>query len=120
MQDVNDRIVLVCFFDMEQRPSRNCILELNKKSQELESQEIEVSVIQASNIEQAKLDEWVKENRISFPVGMIKDNEPKTRANWGVKALPWLILTNNEHIVTEEGFSINELDEKIETMESEK
>ena len=44
-----------------------------------------------------------------------KEMEQK-RFNLGVKALPWLILTNNEHIVTVEGFSINELEEKIITL----
>ena len=32
----------------------------------------------------------------------------------GDKSLPWLILTDAEHIVTAEGFMSNELDEKIE------
>lgn len=29
-----------------------------------------------------------------FPVGIIQENAEKTRLNWGVKALPWLILTD--------------------------
>ena len=62
---------------------------------------------------QAKLDEWIKENDISFPVGIIESDEEQTRFNWAAKALPWLILTDKENIVTAEGFSINELDNKI-------
>jgi hypothetical protein len=30
-----------------------------------------------------------------------------------VKSLPWLILTDKNHKVTAEGFSLTELDEKI-------
>ncbi len=114
-EKIRDKKVLVCFWDYEQRPSRNCILELNKKSQELKLKEIEIIAVHASKIEQAKLDEWIKENNISFPVGMIEKDEEQTKFNWVVKALPWLILTDKKHVVQSEGFSINELDEKIET-----
>ena len=36
------------------------------------------------------------------------------RFNWGVKSLPWLILTDKNHIVTAEGFNIAELNEKVQ------
>ncbi|MBN2590964.1 MAG: hypothetical protein JXA96_13950 [Sedimentisphaerales bacterium] len=39
--------------------------------------------------------------------------EEQTRFNWGVRALPWLIFTDEEHIVTDEGFLIAEIEEKI-------
>ena len=38
--------------------------------------------------------------------------EEKTLNNWGVQSLPWLILTDKNHIVTAEGFSIDDLNEK--------
>jgi len=44
---------------------------------------------------------------------MIKSDEEKTRFKWGVKSLPWLILTDEEHIVRAEGFGIQELDERL-------
>ena len=47
---------------------------------------------------------------------MIQNDVEKTRFTSGVKALPWLILTDKEHSVQAEGFSINELDGKIETI----
>ncbi|MBN2591006.1 MAG: carboxypeptidase regulatory-like domain-containing protein, partial [Sedimentisphaerales bacterium] len=113
--DISNKIVLVCFFDIEQRPSRNCIQELNKRAQKLNSQDVEIIAIQVSKIEQAALDDWIKENNIDFPVGMIKGSEEQIKFNWGVKALPWLILTDKEHVVIAEGFSVTELDEKLET-----
>ncbi len=33
--DSNSKMILVCFWDMEQRPSRSCIIQLAKKAQEL-------------------------------------------------------------------------------------
>ncbi len=113
-QQVKDKHILVCFFDIEQRPSRNCMIQLSKKAKELKSTDVEIVAIHASKIEQEILDEWIKENNIIFPVGIIETSEEQTRFNWGVKSLPWLILTDKEHVVTAEGFSINELDEAID------
>lgn len=110
--DINDKIVLICFFDMEQRPSINCILELRNKIQELKENNIGIMAIHTSNVEQKYLNEWAKENSINFPIGMIK--EEKTKTNWGVKSLPWLVLTDKNHIVMAEGFSIDQLDKTIE------
>ncbi|MHC4489383.1 MAG: hypothetical protein ACYS9C_12915 [Planctomycetota bacterium] len=37
----------------------------------------------------------------------------KTRFTWGIQALPWLILTDKQHVVTAEGFTLTELNEKL-------
>ncbi len=113
---IEGKMLLVCFWDMMQRPSRNCIMQLSKKVKELKAKDIIILTVQASKVEQAKLDEWIKDNNIPFPVGMIQNDVEKTRFIWGVKALPWLILTDKKHIVQAEGFNINELDEKITTL----
>ena len=113
-------MVLVCFFDIEQRPSRNCMLELSKKVKEFRENRVVVITVHASKIEREKLNEWIKENNISFSIGMIKENEEQMCFNLGVRALPWLILTDKKHIVKAEGFSTNELDEKIKKIESDK
>lgn len=108
-----EKNVLIYFFDIEQQPSKNCVLVLNKKAKELKEKDISIVLFHALKIEQAKIDEWTRENNIVFSVGMIKENEEQTRFDWVVKALPWLILTDKEHIVTAEGFLINELEGKI-------
>jgi hypothetical protein len=111
--DTDNKVILVCFFGMNQRPSRNCLLQLGKRTQELKAKEVSVVAVQASNVEKNQLDEWVKKNNILFPVGMIVGEEEKVRFDWGVKSLPWLILTDEQHIVVAEGFGIDELDDKI-------
>ncbi|MBN2180790.1 MAG: redoxin domain-containing protein [Sedimentisphaerales bacterium] len=108
-KDTKDKMLIVCFFDFNQRPSRNCILQLSKKTQELKEKGIIICAVQASEIEQEKLDEWIKENNISFPVGMIPENIDTLKSRWGVKSLPWLILTDKEHIVIDEGFNISDI-----------
>jgi len=107
------KMVLVCFFDMNQRPSRNCVTELAKQAEQLKQKGVTVVAVQASKVDQSELDEWVKKSNIPFPVGMIQGDEEKTRSNWGVKALPWLILTDKKHIVRAEGLSLTDLDAKI-------
>ncbi|MBN2588543.1 MAG: redoxin domain-containing protein [Sedimentisphaerales bacterium] len=111
--DLNENNVLICFFDMQQRPSRNIVIQLNKRAQELYEKDIIILIVQTSEIENNSLDEWINENDISFPVAINKNGEKVNRSTWGVKALPWLILTNKQHNVVSEGFSINELDEKL-------
>ena len=71
---------------------------------------------QPSKAKQEKLNEWVKENDIFFPAGIVQGDEEKTRFAWGASSLPWLILTNRKHIFQAEGFNINRLDEKIKTL----
>lgn len=105
--------ILVCLWDYEQRPSRNCIIELNKKANELKGKNIDIVTIHISKIDKETLAQWLKENAVTLPVGMSGNNESQVRYRWAVQSLPWLVLTNSEHIVIAEGFGINELDEKI-------
>jgi len=107
------RMLLLCFFDMSQRPSRNCITQLANQAEQLKQEGIAVVTIQASKVDEKKLDEWVKKNNVPFAVGVVQRDEEKIRFAWGVKSLPWLILTDGEHVVSAEGFNVNELDEHI-------
>jgi len=108
-----EQMILVCFFDMQQRPSRNCISRLVERAGQLRQNGISVITVQASKVDEDTLDEWLKENNVPFTIGTIRDNEEQVRFNWGVKSLPWLILTDKKHVVVAEGFSVNELGEKI-------
>ena len=47
---------------------------------------------------------------ISFPVGMIQADQEKIRFTWGVRSLPWMIITDKEHVVVSNGFSLGEMD----------
>ena len=111
--DTDGKILLVCFFDMEQRPSRHCISQLATQAKSLEEKGIIIVAVQASKTEESQLNKWVKQSNVPFPVGWIQGDEEKTRFTWGVKSLPWLILTDKNHIVRAEGFSPKELDERL-------
>ena len=119
-EQAKGKAILVCFWDMNQRPSRHTVTELVKKTQELREQGVVVVCVHASKVDPNTLDKWAKDNNVPFAVGMIQANEEKTRFAWGVKSLPWLILADRKHIVTAEGFGIEELDDKIEVIENSK
>ena len=114
------KMLLVCFWDMNQRPSRNCIVQLAKQDEQLQQKGVAVVIVQASKVDEMKLNEWVKKNNISFPVGIVQGDEEKARFAWGVKSLPWLILTDTEHVVSAEDFGLDELDDKIRLLGEEK
>jgi hypothetical protein len=56
----------------------------------------------------------VKENHVPFRAGTVQSDNEQTRLAWGVKSLPWVILTDREHIVRAEGFGLQEIEEKFE------
>ena len=111
-----DKMMLLCFFDMNQRPSRHCLTQLSTRAQELKTKGLFIIAIQAAKVSADALNAWVKESGISFPVGTIEGDVNETHFNWSVRSLPWLILTDTEHIVRADDFGINELNEKIRAM----
>ena len=111
--DTDGKMMMVCLFDMEQRPSRHCLTQLAKQAEQLKSKGITVVAIQASKMDQDALSQWKNKYNIPFPVGMVQGDAEKANFAWGVRSLPWLILTDKDHIVSSNGFSVTELDNKI-------
>lgn len=119
LEQVPDTSLLICFFDMNQRPSRHCLMQLVKQAGAFKKKEAVVVAVQVSQIDEKTINEWAKKNSIPFPIGTIKNNEEKKICfTWGVKSLPWLILTDKEHVVIAEGFGLDELEDKIRKSDS--
>jgi hypothetical protein len=112
--DANDRMLLVCFWDMNQRPSRHCVAQLARQAAQWREQGLTVILVQAAKIEEGAAARWLAENKVPFPAGNLTGDIEKTRFAWGVVSLPHLILTNKRHIVVAEGFGLGELDERIQ------
>jgi hypothetical protein len=110
-QDANE--ILLFFWDMIQRPSRHFIKELNAKADLLKEKGVTVLLINVSMVEMEKLDIWLSENEIVYPSSVIAENAEEIKFNMGLQGLPWLILTDAEHNVIAEGFSVEELEEKL-------
>jgi hypothetical protein len=112
-QQTEGKMFLVCFWDMNQRPSRNCITRLAKQAKQLKEKGLAVVAVYASKVDENKLDNWMEKYDVPFLAGVIEGDEEEIRMAWGIKSLPWLILTDRRHIVTAEGFGVDELDNKI-------
>ena len=106
--------ILLCFFDIDQRPSRNCLTQLARQAESLEQKGVAVLCVQVPKTDRLALDQWTKESNIPFPVGMVRQREEEVRQQWGIRSLPWLILTDSGHLVRAEGFAIGHLDSKIQ------
>ena len=59
---------------------------------------------------------WLNEPDIRFMVGEIRGDLEQTKTTWGIRALPWLILTDRTHKIRAAGFGIHQLNEKIKEM----
>ncbi|MEJ2703133.1 MAG: hypothetical protein P8Z79_11890 [Sedimentisphaerales bacterium] len=111
---VDNKAMLLCFFDMNQRPSRHCIVQLAEQMEQLEEKSVAIVAVQVSEVDENVLNEWVKKNKVPFPIGMVQGDEKGIRLAWGVKSLPWLILADSEQVVRAEGFELIELAARIE------
>jgi hypothetical protein len=108
--------LLVCFFDLQERPSRNTIAELLKQAEDLKARGVDAALIQSSAVDRAALQSYAATNHLTFPIGLISTDESKTQFNWGVKARPWLILSDKDHVIRAEGFAVGELAEKLKSL----
>ncbi|MBP7052554.1 MAG: carboxypeptidase regulatory-like domain-containing protein [Phycisphaerae bacterium] len=116
-EQMQGKAVLLCFFDMNQRPSRYCLTALAKRAEELGQKGVMLIAVQAADTNRAALEQWFKEQNITVPVGSIQGDAKKVTSAWGVQSLPWLILTDKDHRVIAEGFTVDELSEKMKATE---
>jgi protocatechuate 3,4-dioxygenase beta subunit len=112
IEHIKDRKLLLCFIDMQQRPSRNLLQQLAKEANTLGERSIAVVLIQTTTTDKNAQSLWLKEHHIPFTCYTLAGDVDKKRLKWGVTSQPWLILTDKSHIVQAEGFGI----EKLETL----
>ena len=115
-----DKMMLVCFWNVEQRPSRYCLRDLAERSQELKDKGVIIAAVHATKNNKETVEEWIKKSNIPFPVGTIQSDAKEIFSTWGVESLPWLILTDRQHFMINSGFPLTELDEKIKEITDEK
>jgi hypothetical protein len=92
------------------------MIQLAKQAEQLKSKGISVITVQASIMEQNQLTEWLKKYNIPFQVGMVRSDDKKICFAWGVKSLPWMILTDRQHVVQAEGFGVEEIVDRIKNI----
>lgn len=114
VENARGKRVLLCFWDVGQRPSRNCIQRLSKAQAALENKNVVVIPVHIASPDEDPPDKWLTENRIPLLTETLDDGRVKARQLWGARVLPWLILTDANHIVTAEGITLDELDRKLD------
>jgi len=111
---VQGRAVLLCFWDIHQRPSRHCIRQLADRSACTDSTGVAIVTIQMADVEPASLARWVQENSVSFPVLTPRtEHLDSIRLAWSIRSLPWLVLADRTGIVCSLGFPPSELDTQL-------
>jgi len=75
---------------------------------------VTVLLIHEKGVDAGKLRTWTKEAGVAFPVGIISGDSDDVKFAWSVRSLPWLILTDTKHVVQAEGFTVAELDARIQ------
>ncbi|MBN1975413.1 MAG: hypothetical protein JW787_17385 [Sedimentisphaerales bacterium] len=108
-EQAKDKPLLVCFWDIDQRPSRQYILDLEKNKVVLEGKNIQVLIIHAGTKVENEVKHWIQENKVSIASGIIEGEPYDTLLTWGARGLPWLVLTDDKHVITKAGFNIDEL-----------
>jgi hypothetical protein len=106
--------ILLCFWDVGQRPSRSCIQQLVKMQSVLEAKQVSIILVHLSSPGDNPPEEWLERNRIPLLTETLGEGRVQARQIWGVKVLPWLILTDDRHNVTAEGFPLSELNQKLD------
>jgi protocatechuate 3,4-dioxygenase beta subunit len=112
--DAAGKMLLVCFWDMGQRPSRYCLTQLAARAAQLRDQGVEIVTVHAAQVEGGALIQWLETNKVPFKAGTIAGDIEKAKFAWGVTSMPYLILTDKKRTVVAEGFGLNELDKQLE------
>jgi hypothetical protein len=114
LDGAEDQRILLCFFDAGQRPSRHCFVQVIRQYGQLREKNIAVAAVNVATLETPSIQEWLDAQNAPFPVGAAKSDSEQTRLKWGFRSLPWVILTDTEHVVIAEGFALQELNNRLE------
>lgn len=112
-QQTEGKGILLCFADLDQRPSRRCVTDLAAGYERLRSLGIVLSAVDVSGMDKESLTRWKQEQKIPFRIGKADGDLKAIRRTWGIRSLPWLILTDPDHVVIGEGFATSDLDARI-------
>jgi protocatechuate 3,4-dioxygenase beta subunit len=108
------RPMLLCFIDIRQQSSQQCVAELTRKADALEAKAIITVALQASPEGTRQLYAQLDAHCTAFPWRMAGEDLEARKAAWGIKSLPWLILADKKHAVVATGLGVAELDKRIE------
>lgn len=104
---------LLCFVDIELRTARHCLSQLAGQLEPLKEQGLQVLIVQMVPVNLSSYQDWLDKKGINLPIYPVEGDLVQKKFDWGIKSLPWLILTDKEHKVVGEGLSIDEILERL-------
>jgi hypothetical protein len=105
--------VLLCFFDMNQRPSRRFVPELAARARDLEKNNVVTFLIHAGQADKNAVEQWLRERSVPFATGTVSGDTTRLVKDWTVQALPWLVLLDEKLALAATGFDLQQLDENL-------
>ncbi len=106
---IKGRPLLVCFWDMDQRPSRQCMRVLEKQMQIWRDKNVAVLAVHTGAKRGRQVTEWLKKYGPSLTAGTIQGDPYDTLLAWGARGFPWLVLTDEKHVITKAGFNLSDM-----------
>jgi hypothetical protein len=107
--------ILVCLLDVEQRPCRRFLKTLTEQYEDLRRKGLTIIGLQVAATTDEAFKEWKEGSSVPFPVGRVAERAAKPKWSSGLDTLPRLILTDKNRKVVEEGFTLEDLEEKLKS-----
>lgn len=108
---IEGKRVLVCFWSLLHSGAVDTLRDINERIEELRGKNIVVVTILTSNERPVVADRWLGQNGINLPVGRLPSEDPRQMRTllrqWNVTDVPWLLLTDEKHVVTSESNSLD-------------
>jgi len=72
------------------------------------------SYVQGSAVAIQQLEQWIQDQGIPFAILQAPGNFEQKRLDWGIKSLPWMVLTDADHFVLREGLTLEAIKKRQE------
>jgi hypothetical protein len=107
------KAILVCVYDVQQRASLQAVKQAGTAFSALARNDLAFLAFDVSGLCHHASALWANDEGVAVTLAMGFPGDDETLAQWGVKALPWLLLADKDHVVRAEGFAVDELEEKV-------
>jgi len=108
-----DKMILLCVWDANQRPSRHYAGTLAQRAADLEKKGVVIISVDTSGVDDKTRAAAAGQLGIKFPVLTIAPENQASFKAAGINRQPFLVLTDRAHIVRASDFSLDDIDARI-------
>jgi hypothetical protein len=106
--------IVLCLLDVQQRPSRRMARLLTEQQDALREKGVTLLAAQTVPASDEAWNDWKDANPVPFAISRLAEKADNNKWASGLENLPWLILVDKKGVVAAEGFSLEELDGKVQ------